>query len=70
MLMAKTAYLFKPNKDDFVSCVITDKSMIKNANDEHFEEVTLLLSKKDIEDWNELMLSNQEIEDEDCHSDE
>lgn len=64
MSLAQIAYLFKPHKDEFVSCVVTDKSLIKNAKDEQFEEVRLLLTWQDIETWNEIKNKDNLTDDE------
>lgn len=64
MSLAQIAYLFKPHKDEFVSCVVTDKNLIKNAKEGQFEEIRLFISKEDIRQWNEALNMNQENEDE------
>lgn len=44
------AFVFMPSKE-VVSMVVTDKSIIKNSKDEHFQEVTLIIPESEILKW-------------------
>ncbi|QOY37676.1 hypothetical protein AWH56_008885 [Anaerobacillus isosaccharinicus] len=62
MALYQKAYLFK--QDGIVRSVVTSKDLIKNASDSEFEEVTLLLCDKDIEEWIDIKkMKNDDLED-------
>ena len=44
------AFVFMPSKE-VISMVVTDKSIIKNSKDEHFQEVTLIIPESEILKW-------------------
>lgn len=51
-----TAYLFRGNT------VVTDKSLIMNATDDEFEEVSLVLSQVEIERYSKELASHERME--------
>lgn len=63
MALYQRAFLFK--QAGVVRSVVTDKSLIKNAKEDEFEEVTLLLCEKDIEEWIEVKKMQHEDTDDD-----
>lgn len=57
------AYLYHENK------VVLDKKDIKNAKDEEFREITLLVSSEQIKDWYQELYFTSDLEDEDDEDD-
>jgi hypothetical protein len=59
MSLLKTAYILKGR-----DMVTTDKTLIKNANDDEFEEVTLILSQEEVDRYSKELKILAEYEEE------